>query len=96
MQLICREQKPNKLLAHFVWQLTACDEGVREGKGGHVEEEWVEGVGIIQSVWRLPVLLFGLSAHSEKCFLIIVLAFFRTLFLSHFRNIGASTIYLYI
>lgn len=59
-----------------------------------MEEGCVEGVGIIRSVWRLLVLLFGLSAHSEKCFLIIVLAFFRTLFLSHFRNIGASTIYI--
>lgn len=60
-------------------------------------EGQVEGVGIIRSVWRLLVLLFSLSAHSEKMFLIIVLAFFRTLFLSHFRNIGASTIrYIYI
>lgn len=66
----------------------------RGGERRERGEEWVEGVGIIRSVWRLLVLLFGLSAHSEKCFLIIVLAFFRTLFLSHFRNIGASTIYI--
>lgn len=60
-------------------------------------EGQVEGVGIIRSVWRLLVLLFSLSAHSKKMFLIIVLAFFRTLFLSHFRNIGASTIrYIYV